>query len=217
MSSVPRSRYWASILYQESAKENFIEVLKEQHISFLLSPLHDADVDSDGVLKKAHWHLMLCFDGPTTQQVASILLYSINGVGCERVNSSNSYARYLCHLDDPDKAQYSPDDVIAYGTDYASYIVNSDTKYENIGGVLQYCLDNRIASFSGLLLSTKNNAPILFKTVCDNAYLIKNFLVDFRNVSRETVQKGGKYEKSDDFVCVDSNDNCPFYTDDGKS
>ena len=39
----------------------------------------------------------------------------IGGVGREMVNSARGYARYLCHLDNPEKAQYDPAEVRCMG------------------------------------------------------------------------------------------------------
>lgn len=46
------------------------------------------------------------FDGVKTIEQAKDLFEQIGGVGCEKVNSIRGYARYLCHLDNPEKAQY---------------------------------------------------------------------------------------------------------------
>ena len=41
----------------------------------------------------------------------------------EMVNSTRGYARYLCHMDNPEKAPYSKDDVVSLGgADYEEVI-----------------------------------------------------------------------------------------------
>lgn len=58
-----RSNKWAFIFYQESAPKNYLEVLEEMHIPFVLSPWHDKDVNKEtGEIKKAHKHGALYFD-----------------------------------------------------------------------------------------------------------------------------------------------------------
>lgn len=178
MAKSVRARYWATIIYQESAPVDFVSRLENAHVFFLLSPLHAADVDDTGNVKKPHWHLMLCFDGPTSDAIARDIFMICAGVGCERIASATAYARYLCHLDNPDKAQYSSSGVRACGVDYESFIATADSRYSNIGAVLHYCTDNNIRTFSGLLLSLVASDTLLFKTVCDNAYLIRSFLRD---------------------------------------
>lgn len=218
MAKIPRSRYWASILYPESCKGDFIDLLKEQHVNFLLSPLHDTDVDKDGVLKKAHYHLMLCFDGPTSDQVADIIFSSLGGVGCVRVSNCTSYSRYLCHMDDPDKAQYSPDDVVSYGVDYADYIQTPDSRYDDIGGIIDFCEQNQITNFAHLLMSLRRENMHLFKVCCDHSYLVKSFVSEFRKGCGRNVNK--TYGHEDDYNIGDgffSASGSPFTSDSSKS
>ena len=46
-----RSNKWAFLLYQDSAPENYLDILEEMHIPFVLSPWHDKDVD------KGNWRV----------------------------------------------------------------------------------------------------------------------------------------------------------------
>lgn len=47
----------AFLFYQESAPENYLEILEEIHVPFVLSPWHDKDVNKKtGEFKKAHKH-----------------------------------------------------------------------------------------------------------------------------------------------------------------
>lgn len=53
MSKDKRSNKWAFLLYQESVPKNYLEVLEELHIPFVLSPWHDKDVNKEtGEFKK---------------------------------------------------------------------------------------------------------------------------------------------------------------------
>ncbi|MEL1068170.1 Rep family protein, partial [Campylobacter coli] len=56
-----RTRNWTFFVYPESAPENWRDVLNEMHIPWIESPLHDKDVDSNGELEKAHWHILILF------------------------------------------------------------------------------------------------------------------------------------------------------------
>ena len=63
MSKDKRSNKWAFLLYQESVPKNYLEVLEELHIPFVLSPWHDKDVNKEtGEFKKAHKHGALFFE-----------------------------------------------------------------------------------------------------------------------------------------------------------
>ena len=41
MAKEKRSNKWAFLFYKESAPENYLEILEELHIPFVLSPWHD--------------------------------------------------------------------------------------------------------------------------------------------------------------------------------
>lgn len=178
----PRNSRWTTILYPESASSNFIDVLKDFHVPFLLSPLHDKDVDVDGVIKKAHYHLVLYFDSLKSASQAQVLFDAIGGVGCQSVQSPVSYARYLIHADDPDKFQYSAEDVIAYGLDYMQCSLDEKSqKYLGISDVISYVIENDIQSFSRLLIVSSQLNRHIFEVVCDNAYLVKTFISSIKS------------------------------------
>lgn len=181
-SSTPRNSRWTTIVYPESASSNFLDVLKDFHVPFLLSPLHDKDVDGDGVIKKSHYHLVLYFDSLKSAAQAQVIFDAIGGVGCQSVQSPVSYARYLIHADDPDKYQYSAEDVVAYGLDYLQCSLDEKSqKYLGISDVITYVIENNIESFSRLLIVTSQLNRHIFEVVCDNAYLVKSFMSSIRN------------------------------------
>lgn len=176
-STTPRNSRWTSIVYPESASSNFMDILKEFHVPFLLSPLHDKDVDSNGVIKKAHYHLVLYFDSLKSASQAQVIFDAIGGVGCQSVQSPVSYARYLIHADDPDKYQYAAEDVIAYGLDYMQCSLDEKSqKYLGISDVISFVIENNIQSFSRLLIVSSQLNRHIFETVCDNAFLVKTFI-----------------------------------------
>ena len=45
MAKEQRSNKWAFLFYRESAPENYLEILEDLHIPFILSPWHDKDVN----------------------------------------------------------------------------------------------------------------------------------------------------------------------------
>lgn len=122
-----RVRNVATIVYLDSVDPEYIENLRLQHVRALLSPIHDKDLNKDGSPKKPHRHLMLMFDGVQTEDQVRDVFTQVLGQNCSKhlevIKSVRGYARYLTHMDDPDKAQYDATDVIAIaGVDYASLI-----------------------------------------------------------------------------------------------
>ena len=110
-----RTRNFATVVYPESAPEDWMELLTQQFVPAFISPLHDQDLDPTGDPKKPHYHVIIKFDNVKTLTQAKEVVDVIGGVGCEPVKSLRAYTRYLCHLDNPEKARYSMDDVRQLG------------------------------------------------------------------------------------------------------
>ena len=147
-----RKRNYATILYEESVADDFINLIESWHVPAFLSPLHDRDVKDTGELKKAHWHLMLMFEGKKSpEQVYEDFIIPIQGVGCEPVNSIGGMARYLCHLDNKDKAQYSPSDVLSFaGADYATCCLLLQDRDKELNAMKAFCKKYNVLSLAEL-------------------------------------------------------------------
>lgn len=118
-----RTRNYAFVVYPESAPANWLEILADSHCPAFVSPLHNRDINPDGSHKKDHYHVMLIFDSVKTVAQAQDIRDSIGGVGWEKIASQRGYVRYLCHLDNPEKAQYSQDEIKSFcGLDYFSMV-----------------------------------------------------------------------------------------------
>lgn len=72
-----RTRNYATIVYKESAPENWKEILSDEHVGVLISPYHDKDLNPDGEVKKAHWHVLILFDGVKSQRQAEEFIRKI--------------------------------------------------------------------------------------------------------------------------------------------
>lgn len=172
-SSTFRTRNWVSILYPESASSNWLDILKEQHIQCVISPLHDRDISADGTPKKPHYHVALMFQGVKTELQAQKIFDLIGAIKCQAVNDIRAQFRYFCHLDDYDKAQYSPEDVICLGgIDYITAISSSSDKYKAVREMIAFCKDNGIISYSDLLEYASISRDDWFRALCDNSTVV---------------------------------------------
>lgn len=173
-----RTRNFATVVYPESAPSEWQSILSQQFIPSFISPLHDKDVNPTGEPKKPHYHVMLMYDGVKSLEQVSEVIQLIGGVGLEVVQSLRGYARYLCHLDNPDKAQYLPEDVRCLsGADYVGVIGLAIDKYKAIGEIIDFCEDNNIVSYYDLLNYCRAERFDWFRVLCDNGtYVIKEFL-----------------------------------------
>ena len=168
-----RTRNFATVIYPDSAPSDWIEKLTMSFVPSLISPLHDKDLNPDKTIKKPHYHVLLLFQGVKTLEQAKEIFDSIGGVGCEKVTSIRGYARYLCHLDNPDKAQYSPQNVTCLnGADYNNIIGLVTDKYKVISEIIDYCELNSIESYADLLIYCKDSKFEWFRVLCDNGTMV---------------------------------------------
>jgi hypothetical protein len=163
-----RTRNYATVIYPESAPENWMERLENAFVPAFVSPLHDKDVNPNGEHKKAHYHVLFMFDSVKTMEQAKELFASIGGVGCERVNSIRGYARYLCHLDNPEKVQYDKSDVRSLcGADYNGVISLASDKYGALSEMQDFCDRYNVCSFYVLSNYARKHKEDWFRILCD--------------------------------------------------
>lgn len=174
-----KSREWWCVVYPDSAPSNWRELVQETFLEAYISPLHDKDKNPDGTPKKPHYHVVLAWSGPTTFSNAKNIMGEFKGVIQPKViGSLRGVCRYLCHLDNPEKAQYSPEDVICYnGADWNTVINLKSEKYTAIEEMQAFCDKYRITSF--LILNTYARAhrkADWFRTLCDNgSYIMREY------------------------------------------
>ena len=173
-----RTRNWACVVYPESAPENWKEILSELHVAALVSPLHDSDLNPTGEKKKPHYHVLVMYDGPKEQSIVSSDFQKFGGVGCEYVKSARGYARYLCHLDNPEKAQYSQDEVVAFGgACFNSVIGLPSDKYKAIREMVTFCQENVITAYCDLFDYAMAQREDWFTVLCDSGtYVMKEYI-----------------------------------------
>lgn len=168
-----RTRNYATVVYPESAPSDWQEILSQQFVPVFISPLHDKDINPTGEPKKPHYHVLIAFDNVKTIEQAKSIIELINGVGCEVIQSLRGYARYLCHLDNPEKTQYKQDDVRCMcGADYSAIIGLATDKYKAIGEMIDFCEENDIISYSELLKYCRMERFDWFRVLCDNGTVV---------------------------------------------
>lgn len=178
-----RTRDYATVVYPESAPENWVEILTEQKIQALISPLHDKDKNPDNTDKKAHYHVHIMFEGPKTKDQAREIFEKIGGVGCEVVNSRRGMARYLTHEDNPDKFKYSKEDVVQLGgVDYFEIINLPSDKYALVGDILDFVIENRFTNIIDLFRYARDNGLYdWYRVILDNTYIFDVYTKAVRN------------------------------------
>lgn len=174
-----RTRVFATIVYPDSAPVNWKQIIKDTHIPAFISPLHDKDTDPDGNQKKPHYHVLLIFDGLKNFETQVKPIFDrFGGVGREEVLSQRGYARYLCHMDNPEKYQYDQSEVEELNG--ACYAVTITLPTDEIGAVeamIDFIEDNDIYSFRKLFRWCKDNQKDWFRLLASSkTYIIKEYL-----------------------------------------
>lgn len=189
--SETRSRYWATIVYPESAASGWLGMLQSMGLQAVLSPLHDRDVyeytDNEkgfkkGDLKKPHYHLVFLFDSLKSSVQVKEITDKLQSVGQLKVLSISGTIRYLTHKDCKDKAQYDEKDLVSIGgADIEKYSKTENEKDEDLNQtffrITNVCAEFSIYEFSDLvdfLLSKEMFDE--FKIVRQNSYFWASYL-----------------------------------------
>ena len=178
-----KSRYWTFLIYPDSAPNNWYDILEQLHIPAAVSPLHNMDVNPDGEIKKAHYHVLLCWDGPTSQSNVQEISNQFSGVLPLTVASVKGMYNYFTHKDNPDKYQYDSKDILTVSgfsiDDYKNY--TSDEVQSFKIKIINYIIENRITEYFDLLNNLINIDLELFSFASNNTLLFDRIICSFRH------------------------------------
>ena len=186
-----RTRNWSIIIYDDSAPENWREILDDLHIEWVESPLHDKDINADGAVKKAHRHILLLFGGVKTYNQVKEIVEPLNCPIPQRCHNSKAMVRYMAHLDNPEKAKYNINEIIGHGgVDVAELLrPSSSERYTILDEMMQFIKDNGIIEFQDII----DYARIFrrddwFPLLCDNSTIvISNYVKSCRHRTKRLV------------------------------
>lgn len=91
--------------------DDWIEQLQKTGLQGVISPLHDKDLNPDGLTKKPHYHVIVTYSGPTSFNVVKALTESFNAPIPQALEQVRGYYRYLTHKDNPEKYQYDEKEI----------------------------------------------------------------------------------------------------------
>lgn len=181
-----------------TSPENWREIVSDFHVPVLISPLHGNCKNPDGKIKKPHWHVLFMFDTVKDwgNQVKP-MFESFGGVGREEVNSARGYARYLCHLDNTEKTQYNPDDIVCYGgADYNAVVHLPTDDMKLLKDIFVYIRLNQIYSFAELLdICAINNQDWFSVVSMSRGYIVDKYI---KSLAWET--QSGYVRQSDKII-----------------
>ena len=192
-----RTRNWTFVLYEDSAPDNWRALLDELHIEWVESPWHDKDLNADGQPKKKHKHILLLFGGVKSYEQVLEVTSSLNSPIPQRVHNAKAMVRYMAHLDNPEKAQYNPFEIVSHGgVDIAELLrPSSSERYSLIREMIEFVKGNDIDEFQDLLdYAASERYDDWFPLLCDNsAYVVGQYIKSKRNrsIPRQGVSDNG--------------------------
>lgn len=166
-------RNYGTIVYPESAPDNWLDIVEELAIPCFVSPLHDSDIDGDGNPKKPHFHLMFMFGGKKTSKQFLEIVKQFGGVGWKQLDDLRGAARYLCHLDSRNKALYEISDVLSFGgADYIETISCMADKFGAIADMQDYVDATKCYSYAALCRYARQAKPDWYRALNTNATVV---------------------------------------------
>lgn len=179
-----KKRNWAFVLYPESAPDNWIEILQKTGLQCAISPLHDKDIDPTGEPKKAHYHIILCYSGPTSFNVVKTICDSLNQPIPQALEQVRGYYRYLTHKDNPEKYQYADEEIRTInGFNISDFIELSKSEVLEIKKKLQELIRTECiieySDFMDYLLD--NGMSLEYEVGSNNTYFFEKYISSKRN------------------------------------
>ena len=174
-----RSNKWAFLIYQESVPENYLDILEEMHIPFVLSPWHDKDVNKEtGEFKKAHKHGVLFFESlKSYTQVSELLTEKLNTPShVEVVMSPKGMYDYFIHAENPDKTLYNIDEIESgCGFELEQFLITNNNE-EYLSTVIDIIEEHNFTEFNNLVRYARVENPSLLNLIINKTYFFAKYL-----------------------------------------
>lgn len=191
-----KKRNWTFVLYDDSCAKDWKDYLTGTGVPFSYA-FHDKDFTEIGEPKKPHYHVLMCFDGPTTYNT---MLDHAKRVGAandvvQPVGSVRGIVRYFCHKDNPDKYQYTEDVVQCRNgfdpQDYFNLTVSQQKALKK--QLVHFIIDNDIEEYSELVeVLLYSDDGDLYDIATQNTFFITQYIKSRRN--RKKMRKEEKNE-----------------------
>lgn len=141
-----RFRSWFFVAYPESMPANWQDVLVGTHVPVIVSPLHDQDLADDESVKKPHYHILVLYSAPKTlEQFKDDFLKPLNTEVYQIAKDTGGCARYMCHLDQPNKHRYSIGDITCLnGADWEKIAFSGNLEYDMLSDIMDWVRQNEV-------------------------------------------------------------------------
>ena len=149
-----KKRNWTFVLYPESAPEDWRDILQRTGLAIAVSPLHDKDIDPTGEVKKAHYHIILCYNNTVTGRMVKELVDSLHQPMPLPIDSVRGLYRYFTHKDNPEKYQYDEREITTINgfdiLDFADLSSADKTKIKL--ELIKFIVEKNICEYSDFII-----------------------------------------------------------------
>lgn len=189
--------YWFVVWPESVNMSKLFQILRESGYAVLISPLHNRDLrDETGEIKKEHYHIIVRFSTarylePVRRLVGSWLFDANAMSSLIDGNSATWYVkpitdwpgavRYLCHLDDDDKAKYPTNEVMSFGFCDLSplYASSKADDVESYYSLIAWCRQHPRAGYSELMDAVYDSEDhALMRAMQRYSYTLKAYIGD---------------------------------------
>ena len=183
-SEVIKKRNWTFVLYPESAPPDWVEQLKQSGLLCAISPLHDKDLNPTGEPKKAHYHIILVYSGPTTYNAVAKFTARLNATIPQDLESVRGMYRYFTHKDNPEKHQYPEGDIRTInGFNIADLVELTKTEVNEIKfRIIQIIRGADINEYCDLInFLIDNEMAAEYDVACNNTFFFNSYVASRRH------------------------------------
>lgn len=178
-----KKRNWGGVIYPESAPENWQETLQLKGIPYAISPLHNKDINPTGEPKKEHYHIVMCFPGPTTDKTVNDIMKELNQPIAIPLESVRGYYRYLTHKDNPEKAQYSETEIKHFNGFDVADVLNNFEVFQCLRKIQEIIIELKIKEYSVLMDILLHNEEYLelWNVASGHTMFLNTYITSKRN------------------------------------
>lgn len=183
---------WWGYGYPDTMPDDWREVASKSGYE-ILAMFHNQDVNMDGELKEPHYHfaVRLSHAGTIDDAKAALLPLGVKEKSIQWRDSWRAVSRYMCHLDDPCKTQYSPEHVLEFGgADYLTAINRQKDKYRIVAAMQDWVTKTDCRSFAKLMDHAREADMEWFMALCDNCAVIMREYIKSRRYDANEKQEG---------------------------
>lgn len=182
-----KCRYFAGLVYPDSAPDDWRAQLKNTHGAFAISPLHEP---GDG--EKNHYHVIYRHSNTVSTDAAKKVLppgiFANDHI--EQVAAPRNYQRYLIHLDDPDKQQFEGGVTAIDVLNGFPLDLSRDMSKSELAGIrneiIELIRENSITEYSDLIdLLFDQGAVDHLDYACNHTIFFSNYLSSKRWSERD--------------------------------